>query len=158
MSTVADYLGRRVDYVAFQGVFPGRKEQLLVQELVTSAGGGSVVAGIQKLAQRVLAALLTVPGSKRYRPRDGCQFMADAYAGRWRTVADVEQSFYLSRLDVRRQVVADEADDDPDDERYSSLTLLGVTLAGTVVTVRVQLTSRAGQAYVYLTPIKVSTR
>jgi hypothetical protein len=158
VSQLSDLLTRKVDVLAFRGVFPGAGEQLLAQELVGAGDGGMLVAGIEKLAQKVLLALLLVNGTKTYAPDDGCQFMADARRGLWRTVADVSQSFYLARVDVRRQVVAGETDDDPADERYGGLTLDGVTLAGDTVTVAMTLVSVAGSTYKFLTPVKVPIR
>lgn len=158
MSSVSDYRERTADLAAFQGVFRRGAEELLVQELVTGSNGGALVAGVQKLAQKVLLVLLTEKGSKPYRLDDGTDFVTAARRGRWRTVADVEQSFYAARVDVRRQVQASETDADPDDERYGSMELLGVTLATGKASIRVELRSRAGDTYTFLTPITVPLR
>jgi hypothetical protein len=160
VSTLSDYIGRRVDMVCFQLLrtpLAGR-DQALVQELVRPADGGSVVAGVQKLAQKVLMTFLLKRGSKKYRPDDGCDFMTAAARNLWRTTADVEQSFYSARLDVRRQIEEEETDDDPDDERYGDVVLLGLTLSATRVTLRVQVVSAAGTEFTFLTPITVPTR
>lgn len=157
MSTVADYVGRKSDVLAFRPVgqsLVGR-EQLLVQEFVRPGDGGAITAGVQKLAQKVLLILLTKIGSRRYAPTEGTTFMIEAERGFWRTPADVSQAFYAARLDVSRQCQASEADTDPDDERWGSLDLDGVTLAGDRVSVRLTLVTRAGTAYAYITPITV---
>jgi len=159
-STVADYATRRADMLAFRGIFPqlqGR-EQFLAQELVRPGDGGLLTAGIEKLAQRVLLILLTKIGSRQFLPTEGTTFMLDAQAGRWRTPADVSASFYAARLDVSRQCRAIETADDPADERWGSLDLLGVTLSGDKVAIRLSLVSAAGKQYTFLTPIPVSVK
>lgn len=157
MSTVKDYQNRIVDMAYFQGVFPSTRvgEQLLAQELVRATDGGSIVAGIQKLVQRVMLVLLTPQGTLLYAPLFGTQFMIQAQQGLWRTVADVQVAFYAARLQVGRQVSNIELDTDPNDERYDTMDLLGVTLTGDKITIRVQITSLAGTSYTFLTPITV---
>lgn len=157
MATVADYVGRRADLLAFRGLFPNRVggSQLLVQQMVRPGDGGAVIAGVEKFAQKVLLILLTPLGSRKYAAAEGTAFMLDARRGGWRTPADVEASFYSARLDVARQCQASEDDTDPDDERWGGLELDGVTLAPGKVTLRATATTRAGSAYVFLAPLTV---
>lgn len=158
MSTVADYVSRQADILAFRGTLPlfRQKEQLLLQSLVFPTDGGALIAGIEKLAQKVLLILFTKIGSRKYAPTEGTSFMIDAQRGYWRTPSDVEASFYTARLDISRQCRNSEADTDPLDERWASLDLTGVILVDDQVTVRLSLTSAAGNAYEFLTPITVS--
>lgn len=160
MPSVLDYEGRQVDLLAFHGVFPARanQDQLLAQQLVAADGQSYIVAGIQRMAQNFVVVLCTRLGSKPYRRNDGTTFMTEAARGLWRTTADVEQSFYASRLDVRRQLIAAETDDTPADEKYDSAELTGVTLSGDRVSLKIKLTSRAGTSYTFITPIAVSVR
>lgn len=158
MSNIKDYAGRLVDAAAFQLLLPAEGVQLLVQELATHRDGGSVIAGIQKLVQRILLTLLTIKGTRKYQPALGCQFMLDAISGGWRTVADVTQSFLLARSDVRNQLILEETTDDPDDERYGGMTLDRVTLSERMVTVHISVRSLAGDAYTFLVPLKVAIR
>lgn len=157
MSTVANYVSRQADILAFRGMLPlfRQQEQLLLQALVFPSDGGALIAGIEKLAQKVLLILLTKIGSRIYSPTEGTSFMLDAQRGIWRTPADVEASFYAARLDVSRQCRNSEASDDPLDERWSALDLTGVILVDDQVTVRLALTSAAGTTYEFLTPITV---
>ena len=161
-SGVAAYRGRRVDLAAFRGLAaaaPGLAgARPLAHQLVRPGDGGRLVAGVEKLAQRVLLVLLTRRGSRRYAPAEGTAFMADAASGRWRTVADVTASFYSARLDVVRQCRAAESADDPPDERLRGLDLEGVVLSGDKVTLRLRLTTEAGSGYTFLTPIAVPLR
>jgi hypothetical protein len=140
---------------AFRGVFPGTREQLLAQELVTLKDSGALIAGIGKLAQSLLIGLLTIAGTKQYNGDDGCQFMLDAQKGFWRTMADVQQSFALSRIDVRRQQQAKETTSDPPDELYNTWSLDNVILSGDKVTLYMTVTSQAGSSFTFLTPITV---
>lgn len=160
MSTVADYVGRRADVLAFRGLFPQARgrEQLLVQELVRPGDGGALIAGIEKLAQKVLLILLLKVGSRKYSPTDGTTFMLKAERGLWRTPADVEMAFYSARYDLRQQIQRDEDPNDPDDELWGSLDLDGVTLSGDTVALRMVLTSAAGTEYKFVTPITVPVK
>jgi hypothetical protein len=157
LSTIADYEGRTVDLAAFVRV-ETRRGQFMLQSLASGKSGGFVVAGIQKLAQRFLLKLLNDAGSTFWDSEDGCAFLQDARRGRWRTVADVQQSFASALLDVKRQLLAEETDDDPNDERFSSASLTNVVIGDLSVSVRVSLTSLAGTTYAFLTPIPVLPR
>jgi hypothetical protein len=116
---------------------------------------GTGTAGVQKLAQRVIRALCKRRDSAPYLVDDGCNFMLDALSGAWRTTADVAASFHDAKLDVRRQLVADETDDDPDDERYGDLLLRGVGLTDGQVTLRLELRTRAQTSLTFLTPLPI---
>lgn len=158
MSTAIDYAGRLADLFAFRGIFPSRigTSQLLAQQLARPGDSGMMIAGIEKLAQRVLVTLLTKLGSKLHDVTAGTSFITDAQRGLWRTPADVSQSFYSARLDLRRQIQAVETANDPDDERWGSLELAGVTVSNGNVTLRLALSSLAGTEYTFLTPIAVA--
>jgi hypothetical protein len=160
LSTVADYVGRTVDFLVFRANPALRRNgaQLLVQQVARTGDGGAIVTGIEKLAQRVLLILLTQLGSKPYAPTEGTSFMIDAKRGAWRTPADVTSSFYAASLDVKRQQQAIETSDDPDDERWGGIVLDGVTLADSTVAIRLTLTSQAGTAFTFITPITVPIR
>ena len=155
---LADYLDRELDLSAFYGIFPNKKRQLLVQQLVSQSSGGELVAGVQKLAQKILLILLTIKGSKPYRPADGTLFIEDARRGAWRTVADVNQSFLFAKIDIREQVLADETASTPADERYGNVRILGVTLIGTKVSFTLEVKSAAGSRYKFLVPLGVVLR
>jgi len=159
-STAADYRSRRADVFPFRAVLPGPRgrPQVLAQELARPGDGGQLIAGIEKLATKALLCLLTRRGSRAYAPAEGTAFLTDAAKGVWRTPADVADSFYSARLDVSRQCRASEAATDPADERWGGLDLVGVTLAGDRVSVRLLLTSAAGSTYEFMTPISVPIR
>ena len=59
MSTVADYVGRTVDVVAYQGSGLGGERQLTQSLGREEDGKGQINTGIVKLGQRFLLELLT---------------------------------------------------------------------------------------------------
>lgn len=158
MSTVADYQGRTVDLLAFQGDFTRRGDRELLQALVGPDDGGSVVTGIQKLAQRVLIILLTRVGSMTYLPLLGTTFMSDAQQGSWRTTADIELSFNSSKLDLLRQLRAEELDTDPLDERIDTVVMLSAAFNAGDATAQIMVLSAAGSELVFIAPIPVTVR
>lgn len=157
MSTILDYAERRVDLLAWQGFAdtPPGVEVLLVPALATPTEGGRIVAGIEKRAQEFLRLLLMQQGTVAYAPAEGCRFMSDAAAGRWRTVADVEESFAFSLVDIRRQLLATQADDDPADERFLDAQLQNVVLDGSRVAISILYQSEAADVTL-LVPLTVS--
>lgn len=156
-ATLAQYAGRKIDLATYRGL-SDRRQPVLVQRLVTEEDGGQVVTGIHKLVQRFLLILFTRRGSMQYLPESGCTFITEAAAGYWRTVVDVEQSFYASLLDVRRQLVALEETGDPDDERFAGANLTGVTIKSNQVHLAFAVHSAAGSSYEFIQPISVLPR
>lgn len=158
MSSVADYVGRTTDMLAFQGAAAGAGDQLMLQSLVTPTDSGMVTTGVQKLAQRVLLILLTRRGSLIYSPGLGCDFMRDAHRGAWRTGADIDISFNSAKLDIVRQVRGEELDSDSDDERLASLNLLGAALDDGQAVLRISLVTVAGSTVTFIAPIPLVIR
>lgn len=153
-----DYVGRTHDLLAFHGAAPGRSVQLEEALVPADGRGGYIVAGIEKLVQRFLLALLTITGSKANKPTEGCQFLLDARRGRWRTSADVYQSFYASLVDVKRQLQLDEDDDTPADETYAGATLEEASIDWPTARILVRLNSAAGTARTFVAPLAVVIR
>lgn len=161
MATLVDYRGRTVDVAAFLGWERGLGREALLEQTLTDEAlpGGGVLTGVLKLVQRFLLILLTEQGSLVYLPEAGCRFMSDAGSGRWRTSADVFQSFNFSLLDVKRQLRQLETEADPDDEKFLDAAVLGITLSPQDQAVlRLQLTTQAGTRRVFVAPIGVATR
>lgn len=152
--SISDYLDRTVDVMAYQGVVPSG-EALLSPDLITADNGGMVCTGTQKLAQRFLLELLTEKGSIPYQEDRGCEFITDARNGVFRTAADVLASFSAALLDIENNLLEEEADDEPDDEKYASAEVLSVSLATNVAAVTVRVTSVAGSSRKVILPIHV---
>ncbi len=156
MSTTSDYAGRTYDIVAWQGIggpVPVGGLARLRPRLADPGAGGTIIAGVAKMAQRATFLLLTERGSLRYTPAFGTAFMVEARQGRWRTTLDVQQAFYAALVDIRRQMTRPEFDADPDDERFADGELLSVGLAGDRVELGVRWTSVAGTAATMIAPI-----
>lgn len=154
VATLADYLGRTTDLLAFAGAQEG-SEQRLEMQLVLPSQGGALIAGIQKLVQRFLLELLTEKGSMRYLPSRGSTFLIDLHSSRWRTPADVTASFSAALVDVRRNLIGEESEADPPDERFLSASLLSVGLAQDQVRLSIQVVSRAETSRTVLYPLPV---
>jgi hypothetical protein len=146
------YLGRTVDLFAFQGFRPSG-ETLLTQALAAPGGSGVVIAGPEKVVQRFVMELLTESGSLPYLPDRGCRFMLDGRTGLWRTTADITQSFYSSLIDIKRNLLLEEATTAPNDERFGSAELLGVTLTNDMAGINVEVLTLAGTSRRFLAPL-----
>lgn len=159
-TTIVDYIDRTADVAAFQGWEDTRnREVLLEQEIHDAGGGGEVITGVFKLVQRFLLTLLTVQGSLKYLPGLGCTFISDARRGRWRTSADVKQSFYFALLDCKRQLREVELTGDPDDEKVADVAVVSIELSPQDRAVlRLYLTTLAGTGREFLAPIAITPR
>lgn len=160
---LADYAGRKADLNVMRS---DPKTGLVTLALVAHPDGGQLCVGIQKLFQRYMRTLLLKKGSMLYKPTDGCTFMTDLDAGLWRTTFDVGQSFISAQLDVRRQLLADEVDadpdtgepGDPDDERFADAELTNIALTVDRVGLTVRVTSLAGTTVEFIVPIVTAPR
>lgn len=156
--SVIDYVGRTADILAFQGMFQAGKEELLSQTLVAPGTGGYLITGVEKLVQRVLVILLTRQGTMQYLPTAGTRFMLDAESGLWRTVLDVQNSFYSAKLDLMRQLRALQLATDPPDEVIDTVDLLNVILTTDTVKLFIRLVTQAGQPVNFIQPLPVVMR
>ena len=155
MTTVADYLGRIVDVLAFPGA-KAQGEALLKQELASKDHSGYVCTGIQKLAQRFLLELLTEKGSMKYLPSRGTSFMIVARQGRLLTELDVRQEFNLALVDIERNLQAEENTTMPTDEQYDGSSLLSITIQPGFLSLRINVRSRAGTNRAVILPLPVT--
>lgn len=152
---IGDYAGRTSDLLMIDGASLTREQQL-TQALALPGGSGALISGIEKLAQRFLLELLTELGSLRYLPGRGCLFLIEARQGLWRSAGDVVASFNSSLLLVKRNLMADELESDPNDERFGEAELESVSLTRDLAVLRVNLTSLAGETRKILYPLRVS--
>jgi hypothetical protein len=150
--SVADYLGRQVDALAFPGA-EARGMVPLEQELASEDNSGQICVGVQKLAQKFLLALLTELGTMPYQRERGTQFLTEARLGRWQTELDVTSSFTLALADIERQLVNDESDSTPDDERFGSAELRSLVLTSETVQLTIVIRSRSGLSRRVILPI-----
>lgn len=153
MTSVADYVGRRIDLSLFSNVPTVENDNRLLVHAMTVNGITTVCTGVQKLAQRVLMRLFTVKGSRRYQPMEGCVFMSDASKGVFRTTANVVSSFAASRTDILIQFAAERYVTDPPDEVLVDLRLDNVVLALDGVAITVKITTAAGTTRKLIAPL-----
>lgn len=154
MTSVSDYLGRRVDVLAFPGARAAGAAPLGQDVLLD---GGRLCVGVQKLAQRWLLEFLTGRGTMRYAPDRGTDFVAELRAGGLRTEADVQAAFLTARLAAGKRLRAeDAADDGPDDEKYADAALLSVAVRpDRTLVLGVEVTSLAGTSRKVILPLTV---
>ncbi len=153
--SAASYIDRTADLLVFHHL--SRDPNVPLTQAIIPPGrySGYLTTGIDKLAQRFLLALLTVQGSKQFKPLDGCQFVADVRRGRWRTSADVRQSFYSALVDIKRQLQLDESATTPEDEQYGGAVLDDVVLDWPTVSLTISLASVAGTSRTIIAPLGV---
>jgi hypothetical protein len=143
---------RVYDVLAFQGA-KLLGEVRLDQILFSEAAAGMLCTGIQKLAQRFVLEVLTEKGSMLYLPDRGTTFMTRFRQGYLRVEADVFIAFNLALNDAELNLTAEEADTDPDDERYASASLDLVIITVDAVVLHVTVQSRAGNTRAVILPI-----
>lgn len=154
LGSVADYQGRTVDVLAYRGQTLAGEARLLAA-LAGIGDGGLVCTGVQKLAQRWLVEFLTPAGSLQYLPARGCDLPNQLRRGELRTALDAEQAFHLSAHQVRLNLLAEEDDTMPDDERLGEVVLNTLGVVGDALTVTVTVASRAGGTARAILPVAV---
>ena len=150
--SVKDYEGRKYDFLAFQNVAPGQSRQLGMA-LYAEDNPGKIVVGIQKLAQRWALEFLTEDGSLRGLPDRGSLFMRLLRTNNLRTPQSITFAFNAANLDITQQLKKEEYPEMPDDERFESATLTGVTFYPGYLTLNVMIESVAGSARATILPI-----
>ena len=154
--SASDYAGRRFDVLAFRGA-ESRGDSNLDQSLFGADVGGEVCTGTQKLAQRWALEFLTEQGSMGFHLADrGSQFMTWARSGLLRTEYDVTAYFGFAAEQVRTQLLAEEDDTMPDEERFASVSLDQIGLAQGQLELSVTLTSRAVASRQVILPISIT--
>lgn len=157
MIDLTDYIGRTYDVMAFAGP-QAIGEKLLDQRLFGgNSGEGTICTGIQMLAQRFLLEFLTPQGSMRYLPSRGSRFMQFLREGRIQSEIDAFSVFSFALGDVQSNLLAEESDTDPADERFQGAELLSVTFAPGFLSLKIQVTSRAGDTRKVILPVPYAT-
>ena len=150
--SVQDYKNRKYDLLAFRNVAPGRERQLGLA-LYAEDSSGQICVGIQKLAQRWVLEFMTEAGSLRGLPDRGSSFLIALRARNLRTTQDIVFAFQAANLEIERQLKNEEYDGMPDDEKFSSATLLGVTFYPGYLSLNVMIESVAGEERAAIVPI-----
>lgn len=153
MNNIAAYKDRKYDFLALRNVAPGVERQLGLA-LYAEDSAGQICVGIQKLAQRWLLEFLTETGSLRGRPDRGSSFMSALRLRNLRTSQDVIFAFQAANLEIARQLQGEEYDGMPDDERFRTATLRGVTFYPGYMSLNVMIESVAGDERAAILPIE----
>ena len=155
-ASVKDYVGRTVDYLAFDDA-RARDDTLLTQTLVKAGQSGALITGIEKLVQRFLVELLTEQGSLDYQVKRGTFFMTALRAGTVRTSQELFSAFSSAEVDVRDNLKLEEDfANDPPDERYARAELLSASLFGDTATLNIRVDSVAGESRTVIYPLRVT--
>lgn len=154
MTVSTDYTGRTVDLLIFQGVQPAGDRRITLG----FGEAGEVVTGIQKLVQTFTTMFLTAQGSIPYLPAWGTNFVPHLQQGVIRDEATVKSEFQFAIELIRQALVLEAAEQNiPDDEAYSSATLLSYSINtnASVLSLQIQIESVAGVTNTVFLPIPV---
>lgn len=132
---------------------------LVEAELALFNGRGSlIVTGVEQLAQRFLLFLLTEVGSIPTEPTIGSSLITRIRTGRVRSVVDADYAFYFALDEITDQLVEDEPDDLPDDQKFLRAELLGAAFVDSKITYDIRVTSVAGDSREIIAPVSVVVR
>jgi len=151
--SLADYAGRKYDYLAFRNVSAIGAKQLGLA-LYDEDTSGQICVGIQKLAQRWALEFLTEVGSMPAAPTRGSDFMTLVRQGVLRTQSDVLAAFAATNLFITRSLRNEEYANMPDDERFDEAELTSVQILPGYMNLSVMITSRAGDARAVIIPVE----
>ena len=152
-----DYSGRAKDINISHTIDPTKTT---VQKVTPGFGAvSSYCAGVQKLIQRFMIALVTVRGSQPAYPAFGTDLLNRISVSSLTTVADLKHAFNFASAKVVSDFRAYQAETPglPDDEQLDTALLLDVTVSANYeVSYRVALYTKAGSTYDFLLPIPIS--
>lgn len=151
MSTLTNYYNRSVDVSIFQGA---KEIGVATVDQSLFNNGGAVCTGIQKLIQRWLLTFLTPLGAVKFHPERGTSFLTEASG--FRTEIDAEVAFYTCNANACEQLIAEEDDNMPDDERINYVELQDITVGSTGFSLRVMLYSLSGENAPIILPITIN--
>ena len=149
-----DYTGRLVDSLIFQGInFAGAGGTELPVQLLFG-DDERVISGAQKMIQRWVIAFLTKRRSVQANPNIGSEFMQNLEQGYVVTDADVQSEFLdAAVLTAESLAVALANQTVPEDEQLESSELLSFDLQPGSLSLRIRITSVAGEGATVLLPI-----
>ena len=150
--SLQDYANRKYDYLSFRGVKP-RGDTKVGLSLYDDGTSGQMCVGVQKLSQRWALEFLTEIGAMSGLPERGCEFMLAVQSGTLRTTLDVDTAFLSAGLTIERNLKNEEYDTMPDDERFLSAQLTGLTFYPGYLELHVTINSRAGTNRAVILPV-----
>lgn len=151
MVTSTNYLNRSIDIAVFQGI---KSSGVVTVDQSLFNNGGEVCTGIQKLIQRWLIAFLTPEGSVKFHPEWGTSFLSEA--GNFKNEIDAATEFYMCNSDACDQLRDEDTEDLPEDEQLDSVSLDNITVTDDGFSLKVTLTSLAGDSAPLILPITIN--
>lgn len=145
------YDGRTVDILAMQGVAASGKKEVGLN-LGTS---GFVCTGIQKVAQEFLTLFLTDRGSVKWDPDYGTSFMYNLRTGQINDETTLQSAFEFAVIDIINYLGDTLATATPDDEVLENAELVEWDLRPGFLSIKVQITTTAGNSREYIVPIRM---
>jgi hypothetical protein len=150
--SLADYAGRKYDFLALQNVNPVKESQLGTL-LFSDDGTSTICVGVQKLAQRWLLEFLTESGSMPGLPTRGTDFMFLVRTGQLRTQVAISAAFNFAAYVARVNLNKEEDDTWPADERLADAQLLSIAFLPGYASIKIAIYSRAGVSRTIILPV-----
>ena len=135
---------------------PAKGISVYTQALATSAGTGRYITGIEKLAQRFIIELMTQQGSMQFAQPRGSVFVERITQGNIISELDLATAFGIAMLKVRSNLISEESNADPDDERFVGAELTSVQVGTDRIGLTIQITNRAGTVGILNLPISIN--
>ena len=151
MTATTNYYNRSIDLSVFQGV---KESGMVTVEQSLFNNGGEVCTGIQKLVQQWLVTFLTPEGTVKFHPEWGTSFLSKSTG--FRNEFAAEASFYLCNSVACDQLRLTEDENTPNDERIKEVSLQGITVNETGFSLKVRITSQAGESAPLILPITIN--
>lgn len=154
MQTLQSYAQRTIDVGLFGNVphGPDRTETLSLA-LLTEERPATIVAGKQRLLQRVWLEFTTEAGSMTFLPERGCHFFSDLRKRRPRTPAELFAMFASAAEEVRTHLQAEETEHDPPDERLKALRISQAILRGNRLEFIMEVEAQDGGLWQFIVPV-----
>lgn len=164
LPATADYSNRQVDVELLQSATATYGLQQLGLTIADTDGRTTrAVAGVQKMLQRYVVALLTGTGTVYRDAAFGTDLIAAVIGSGGRSMGALANALAFANADAVAALQREDADTSygtlPDDERIARVDVEGVTIpAPGTVAMRVRITSFAGSVFYFVVPISTITR
>ena len=155
-----NYIDRQIDLELLQTI----PQPVEIQRVHTNLifGASRIVTGIEKAVQRYALLLLTSLGDVHFDVKQGADFIRPILNGNIQNRGRFQNLFALANASARNQLKSEDANTElygsiPDDERVTNSSLLDfdINFETATVTLRVGLTTAAGENYVFIVPVTV---
>lgn len=148
-------MSRTYDIIAFANA--GFNElKLTTQSIFDDVGAGLLCTGVQKLSQRWLLEFLTVRGSMGFHlATRGTDFLRVFRNRQFNSETEVRSQFNFANVLIYQNLLKEQTDSTPDDEKLATATLTGVTIQPGFLTLSIKITTVAGTSAAFTTPISV---